>query len=195
MRWFKHLTETRQDEKMARLVADGGHAAYGLWWMVLEIIARKMEKGSGECSVAYPVSKWAAELSLRPCNVRRSLATVVATGSLQMRDTGAAIELSAPNLLKYRDEWQSKLVSNSRARIQNTEVQKQKQNTDSASRAGKAIPPSLTEEERRLLEYQKSLPPITHEEQEENSHRVWAQIKSTPEGAELAEKLLKRGKR
>ena len=28
MRWFKHLTETRQDEKIAHLIADGGATAY-----------------------------------------------------------------------------------------------------------------------------------------------------------------------
>lgn len=128
MRWFKHLTETRNDEKIARLISKGGHAAYGLWWMVLESIARQIDNGTENCSVCYPVRVWAAQLSLRPCNVRRSLAVLVATGLLQMRDTNAGLDLSVPNLLKFRDEWQRRLSSDSGARIQSQkQIQMQKQ--------------------------------------------------------------------
>jgi hypothetical protein len=134
MRWFKHLTETRQDERVARLIDRAGYAGYGLFWAVLEVIASQIEKGSGKCSVCYPVSRWAAALSLQPQNVRRQLAAVVAAGLLEMRSEGAEIELSAHNLLKYRDEWQSRLGSHSGARIQiqNTDIdiQNQKANAD-----------------------------------------------------------------
>ncbi len=117
MRWLKHLTDTRQDERVARMIADGGHAAYGLWWMVLETIARKMESGTNKCSLRYPLSKWAVELQTTPCNVRRRVAVLVAAGLLRMRCNKSGIELCAPNLLKYRDEWQSRLGGNSGARV------------------------------------------------------------------------------
>lgn len=167
MRWFKHLTDTRQDEKVARLIAEGGHAAYGLWWMVLETIARQMENGTDKCSVTYPLSKWAAELQTTPCNVRKRLAALVAAGLLEMSCNNAGIELQAPNLLKYRDEWQAKLGSRYRARIQN---QTQKQNQTSA--CGK------TEE------------PVSKEEQAQIADRVFAQLEETPEGAAVVRAVL-----
>src|SRR5882724_6631675 len=124
MRWFKHLSGSRQDEKLASLIAKAGWRAYGLWWGVLEIIARQMDGENKKCSVCYPISKWAAELELTPNNVRRSLSVLVDAGLLRMRCVpagggaesslrtplgrsceGAALELCVPNLLKYRDEY------------------------------------------------------------------------------------------
>lgn len=134
MLWIKHMVMTRDDERVARLVADGGHAAYGLWWMVLETIAKRMDK-SNRCSVKYPVSEWASKLHVAPQNLRRQLQPLLDSGLIvevpadacpppsaaaeasqdcsrrvteasQRRNRRVAeIELQAPNLLKYRDEY------------------------------------------------------------------------------------------
>lgn len=160
MRWFKHLADTRQDEKVAQMVVKGGAAAYGTWWMVLETIARQMEKGSEKCSVTYPVSKWAVELQTTPCNVRKRLTALVTAGLLQMNCKGSSIELIAPNLLKYRDEWQSRLGSDSGARIQSqSQKQKQIQKTERVARANETGSRKNRNEEAREAEpsYQEML--------------------------------------
>ena len=130
MRWLKHLTVARDDERIAALIDRMGWRGYGLWWAILEIIAGRMEKGSTKCSLHYPVSKWAALLQLHPPNVYRTLAGIGADGLLTLRCTPADglltprctpadglltprctpadIEITVPNLLKYRDEYSSR---------------------------------------------------------------------------------------
>lgn len=108
MRWLKHMTATRKDEKVAALIHKAGHDGYGLWWMVLETVAASMDKGSTKCSLKYPVSKWATELQLLPQHVCRKLVALHVAGLLELRKDGDAIELTIPNLLKYRDEYARK---------------------------------------------------------------------------------------
>ena len=193
MRWFKHLTETRQDEKMARLIAEGGATAYGIWWMAREAVARQIQGGEEKCSVTYPVSKWATELSVRGSHVRQWLSKLAVTGlvTVEWKDSEATVTI--PNLLKYRDEWQHRLGSHSGARIQN-QIQKQKQSTGSASRAPEKQVPHLSEAEQRLLAWQQSgaaltaasaVEPPSKEEQKQIADRVWKQLEETPEGKKV----------
>lgn len=107
MRWLKHMTATRDDEKVAMLIAKLGHEGYGLWWMVLETIAKSIGKGEDN-SLRYPVNKWATELQLLPQHVFKKLQLVAEVGLLQVSRDGVVIEVRAPNLLKYRDEYSKK---------------------------------------------------------------------------------------
>jgi hypothetical protein len=91
--------------------------------MVLEIIAESMDKSSEKCSLRYPLSKWAAELQLLLQNVCRQLAVLDAVGLLSISRDGAALEVSAPNLLKYRVEYSQRskkigILSRAKNRIQ-----------------------------------------------------------------------------
>ncbi len=108
MRWLKHMTATRQDEKVAILIDKAGWEGYGLWWGILEIVAARMDKSSTKCSLKYPISRWAAELQLLPQNVCRKVAVLGAVGLLSISRDDAGLELSIPNLLKYRDEYSKK---------------------------------------------------------------------------------------
>jgi HNH endonuclease len=72
MKWFRHMADTWDDERIARLVRDGGPeglACYGLWWRVLEIVARQVND-SDKKSVSYPTAKWVELLALREIKVR-----------------------------------------------------------------------------------------------------------------------------
>lgn len=111
MKWFRHMTGTWEDEKIARLVRHGGPeglAAYGLWWRVLEIVASRVDAKSGVCSVSYDVSYWARLLSLRGSHVRHWLEKLALTTLLTAEWTGSEIRVTIPNLLKYRDEYTRK---------------------------------------------------------------------------------------
>ena len=125
MRWFKHIAVARRDEKLAGVHAAGGPAAYGLYFLVLEVIAEHMETSSSKCAVSYPVSVWARELGIRSQDVRRKLAPHVAAGLIEMGEAGAEgivkahssrakLTIAAPNLLKYRDEYSSRVGTKSR---------------------------------------------------------------------------------
>jgi hypothetical protein len=76
MRWFKHMTDTRSDEKIARLLDAQGLAGYGLWWRILETVAGQMKKTRGRNVQSATRSQVGRGLVATSCNVRRSLATM-----------------------------------------------------------------------------------------------------------------------
>lgn len=111
MKWFKHMTASWDDEKLARLVGEGGEsglAMYGLYWRLLEIVAAQMEGKTPSCSVQYPVARWSLLLSLRGSVVFSKLSRLAATGVVTVERQDTDIVVRIPNLLKYRDEYARK---------------------------------------------------------------------------------------
>ena len=111
MKWLKHMTASWDDEGIARLVSEGGEvglARYGLWWRVLEIVARQMEGPSPSCSVCYPISVWSHLLVTRGSLVFSTLSRLAVTGGVTVERHGSDIRVTIPNLLKYRDEYSKK---------------------------------------------------------------------------------------
>jgi len=118
MKWIKHQTSTTGDEKIARLIGQGGQigqARYGVYWMVNEIIASQMEGKDPSCSVTYPIGIWARKLFTRPSLVESTLLTLAVTGEREGSDNlvtiervGSEIRVTNRNLLKYRDDYARK---------------------------------------------------------------------------------------
>lgn len=123
------MTATRHDEKVARLISEHGHAGYGLWWMVLEIVAATID-GDSQPSVTYPVTTWSHLLSLRGSHVRQAMVKLELTHLVTVEWSGSDVTVTIPNLLKYRDEYSRKsgqAQDNVRSKKQ---IQIQIQNTD-----------------------------------------------------------------
>jgi hypothetical protein len=111
MKWFKHMTATWDDEKIARLVQAGGYrglALYGVWWRVLEIVASQMDPAGQQACVTYSVTKWSGLLSLRGSHVFSTLSTLGANRLVTVERVDSDIRVTIPNLLKYRDEYSRK---------------------------------------------------------------------------------------
>ncbi len=115
MRWVKHMTDSRDDEKIAQLLDTGGHAAYGLWWMLVEIVAKQSgsKRGDDKCSVTYPRSGWAMRLICRPHDVSSKLHMVAICGLITTSSDGQMITVRIPNILKYRDEYTARVGTKS----------------------------------------------------------------------------------
>ena len=60
MKWFKHMTDTRWREDIVKLLNErSGTMLYGIYCLVLETIAERMD-GISDCSeVTYPIKEWA----------------------------------------------------------------------------------------------------------------------------------------
>lgn len=125
MRWFKHMTNTRDDEKIAKLIAEAGMEGYGFYWSIIELVAKQIEKGSDKCSVTYPLPYLSRQLYLHHNKVSNLLGKLQVTGLIQLSKVevsgGVNFTITCPNLLKYRDEYatrkaknRDKLPSNSR---------------------------------------------------------------------------------
>jgi hypothetical protein len=144
MRWVKHLTATRQDEKISRLIAAHGLAGYGLWWAVVEIVAAHVEK-SRKPSVTYPVSTWSHLLSLRGSHVRQAILKLEVTGLVTAEWAGTDLTVTIPNLLKYRDEY-SKKSGHSPDNV-GTLIQKQNTEAETEKEKQKILPLVVPPEE------------------------------------------------
>lgn len=83
MRWLKHITTTRRDEKIASYMdaAKNPIEAYGFWWLLVEVIAEQMEKGDNKCSVSYTLARWSRELHCHHHTVKKYL-SLLSTNNL-----------------------------------------------------------------------------------------------------------------
>lgn len=142
MRWLKHMTNSRRDERVARLLAIQGHVAHSVWWLVLETIAEKMGTADSKCSVTYTASGWAAALCLRPQDVRLRLQQVASEGLLEATWDGPDCTVTVHNLLKYRDEYSRKsgqTPESLRTKSHQTKKQSLEAETDSLSESVLAV--------------------------------------------------------
>lgn len=104
MRWFKHMTLTRSDERVAAYISECGMEGYGFFWMVLETVALVMDK-TGKCEVYYPLNYWVTHGQLHRTKVTRLLNVLKKHGLLMVEFSKEGIWVKIPNLLKYRDEY------------------------------------------------------------------------------------------
>lgn len=118
MKWLKHMTATRRDEKVSAYLdaAKNPIEAYGFWWMVLEIVAEQMEPGSEKCSVTYSLPHWSRLLYSHHHKVTSLLGNLEGNGlvTLQYGSSNGVqlVTVTIPNLLKYRDEYSRKSGQN-----------------------------------------------------------------------------------
>ncbi len=136
MRWFKHMTATRQDEKIALMIAKYGPVSYAYWWMVFEAVALQVEKGGTKNHVTYHVTTWSQVLSVRGSHVRQCLEMLAVSRVVTVVWDQDMATVTIPNLLKYRDEYTSRVGTRSghspeqeQIQIQiQKQIQKQRQN-------------------------------------------------------------------
>jgi len=123
MRWFKHMADSADDEKLAELLAECGLEGYGFWWRLLEVIAAQMAKNDDKCSVAYPLSQWSRLLYSHHNRVGKYLGKLEVIGIVKVEYELSKVRVIVPNLLKYRDEYSKK----SRQKPENVGAKKEKQ--------------------------------------------------------------------
>lgn len=111
MRWFKHLSNASEDEKLAELIEIHGAEGYGIYWMILEKIADKMSKGQTSTNCKYPASKWAKICGKNPRGMNKFYETFAYLKLMKISyidNNSKHIDIDCSNLLKYRDEYSKK---------------------------------------------------------------------------------------
>ena len=107
MRWFKHMTRSWNDEKIALAVELGGLEAYGLYFRLLEIVAGNMENDSApECE--YSVKRWSRDCGLLSNRFERLLKVLAKCSLLSENTSEGLLKVTIPNIAKYRDEYSVK---------------------------------------------------------------------------------------
>lgn len=111
MRWFKHLSQASEDEKLSEILELHGTDGYGMYWLILEKIAFLMERGSDRTKARYSVKKWAKFCGKSPKVFRKFLKTFqeLSLFSVEIcQKNSDFLIIDCPNLLKYRDEYTKK---------------------------------------------------------------------------------------
>lgn len=131
MRWFKHMTASADDEKLARLRDRFGLEGYGFWWSVVEIIAASLDE-SEQTSVTFSAKKWGNSLGISPKKFRIMAEFCANTGLFSIKSDSEYITIDMPNLLKFKDEYTDRKgkksgecrdkLRSSRARVKETDT-------------------------------------------------------------------------
>jgi len=139
LKWFRHMAQSGNDEKLSEMISTFGLEGYGFWWRLLEIIAEQMDE-SDKCDATHSLIQWSrllychhhktskmfayiAEVELaylfvdELTRVVTPLVTTPLTHRLPppskqgvtQKNGQSKIRVMIPNLLKYRDEYTKKL--------------------------------------------------------------------------------------
>lgn len=113
MKWFKHMSDAADDEKLAEVLALHGAAGYGVYWLIVEAIAKQMD-GTDKCEVRYSSKKWAQVAHVDSRTLAKYLQTFSDLALIVMKKCGKFVTIKIHNLLKIRDEHSRKLRRGSR---------------------------------------------------------------------------------
>jgi len=113
MRWFKHLTTSSRDEKLMRLRDEFGVEGYGLYWLVLELIAEQCTANNNKVFIELSPRNWRKTTEISPKKFQLFLTFTQEISLFSVEKSEKLIKVSCPNLLKYRDEYTRKKGKNS----------------------------------------------------------------------------------
>lgn len=102
------MTDASDDESLVALEAEFGLVGYARWWKILEIIARQMKAKTDVPSVTYSWAKWESYLLAKRKLLVSYLLASQKLGLINFEANGELVRISAPKLLKYRDEYARK---------------------------------------------------------------------------------------
>lgn len=108
MRWMKHMTNTRRDERVAAFLDKYGCEGYGMYWSVLETIAEHMDPKHDKTEAAYSILRWSKLLNCHRHKVDKYLRGLHHHGLVTLKIDGDQWLVCSPNLLKYVNEYQKK---------------------------------------------------------------------------------------
>lgn len=123
VKWFKHMSATRRDERIASLIDEHGFEGYGFFWAVLEVIAEQMPPIGDKYEVGYSLKRWSQMLDCHPNKAGKYLRALGVHGLVSYKSSEGRLWVGSPNLLKYRDEYskKSRQGTESRRRVASSE--------------------------------------------------------------------------
>lgn len=137
MRWFKHMTNSFDDEKLSHLVEMGGFEGYGFWWRMVEIVGAAIDEK--QCtSVTFSIKKWTLLCAIRSPKFKKLCLLCKDCGLIAAHFDDGNATVNIPNILKFKDEWTRKKKADSGVNSGETPEELQRIQIQSKS---KSIPP------------------------------------------------------
>ena len=111
MRWFKHLTDAADDEKLADILTEFGPEGFGVWWLLCEVVGKQMDN-TERCEASYSLEHWARKLYISKRKASSFLKVFSEKNliflSYDESNCIGKIIVKVPNMLKFRDEYSKK---------------------------------------------------------------------------------------
>jgi hypothetical protein len=108
MRWFKHISNSHNDEILSELMDEFGAEGYGVWWLILEKIALLMDE-SDRTSARFSLKLWANFAKVSAKKFQSIINFLEKNQRILINREGNYLVIDCPKLLKYRDEWTERL--------------------------------------------------------------------------------------
>lgn len=102
MKWFKHQSTARNDERVASLEDRAGLEGYGFYFKMLEIVAEVIDQ-TDRHDVTYSLSRWGRQANVTSKKYLFLLQCCSDVGLMSFQREADNITVNIPNLLKYRD--------------------------------------------------------------------------------------------
>ncbi len=108
MKWIQHQNNSRHDPKLRRLIRKHGPAGFGVYWMIVEIIAEKLNDNL-DCILEHNLEDLSDELTIDIATLETILNDCVKFQLFTMINN----QYQCLKVLKYMDEWTRKKIKSS----------------------------------------------------------------------------------
>ena len=116
MRWFKHETDAIESEKLTQLINGFGFEGYGMYWRIMELVAKKMDETT-RCHYEQPEGEWCTKLKTKRKKLGLFLKAIekqfrinVVYSENKLSSKQPVIRIEIPNLLEKRDNYTKNLL-------------------------------------------------------------------------------------
>lgn len=108
MKWFKHMSNAKDDDFIEWLEDNYGFEGYGRWWRILECIASSMEKNRMVPEAVHTWTKWQRFLRGKRSQLLDYLLAIQLRGKIKLEYNELVLKITCPKMLKMRDEYARK---------------------------------------------------------------------------------------
>lgn len=113
MRWVKHLTTSTEDPFISGLLDRFGHAGYAIYWMIVERIARGMDRADSPPEATMTVAQWVRFTRSKRSKLSSILRICEEQSKIETRTNGEYLTIRIEKIAEYRDEYSRKLRTRS----------------------------------------------------------------------------------
>lgn len=148
MKWFKHQSTARNDERIARLEDKCGLEGYGFYFKMLEIVAEGVD-ASDRCEVTYSISRWGRQTNISTKKFLFLAQCCHEVGLMIAQRCNDDMTINIPNLLKHRDNHTTNLQAASKQDTEEDTYKKDREKNKDKKNGSSTEPPPPAEEKKR----------------------------------------------
>lgn len=113
MKWFKHYSTARNDEKISMLEDKCGLEGYGFYFKMLEVVAEAIDE-TDKHDVTYSITRWGRQLNVSTKKFLYLVQCCSDVGLMYFQRDSDNATVKIPNLLKIRDNHTKNLQAKSK---------------------------------------------------------------------------------